>query len=75
MLHIDVYVATTEGAATNQFQEKFKPLLLDHLKDYKVILHEEEPSKVKADTLALSAVLRFPNDTMLHTSLLVEGKN
>lgn len=79
LLHIDVYVATTAGKATIEFQEKFKPLLLDYLKDYKVIFHEGEPLKVpeksRSEVIALSAVLRYPNDTMLHSSILVEGSN
>lgn len=61
------------------FENKFKPLLLEYLKDYKVIFHIEEPSKVpsksRAETLALSAVLRYPNETMLHTSMLIESNN
>ena len=44
-----------------------------------MIFHEDEPSKVpsqsRAQTLALSAVLRYPNETMLHKSILVESNN
>jgi hypothetical protein len=77
--HIDIYVASTEGTAAEMYKEKFKPSLTNYLQDYKLIFHEDAPSKVpqksKSDTLALSAVLRYPKETLLHTSILVESNN
>ena len=69
----------TEVSAENMYIEKFKPALINYLTDYKLVFHEETPSKVpqksKADTLAVSAVLRYPNEAMLHTSILVESNS
>ena len=61
------------------YKEIFKTRLVEYLKDYQLIFHEEEPIEValksRAETLAVSAILKFPNETMLHKSILIEGNN
>lgn len=59
------------------FEEKFLDNIVKYLDDYTVELHitSSKLMKSKAQTLAVSAVLRYENNTMLHCSVLVEGGN
>ena len=75
---INVYVTCTEGAAKESYENTFMPNFSKYLGDH-TIVYNVSSSKVKqnqrADTLAVSAVLSYPDHTMLHCSVLVEGKN
>jgi hypothetical protein len=61
------------------FESIFKPKLLQYLSKYQLNFHVSNPSvlpaKSRAETVAVSAVLKFENATMLHCSTLIEGNN
>lgn len=46
LIHIDVFVNMTQNRAKNLYEEDFKPRLIEYLKDYQLIFHEELPSQV-----------------------------
>ena len=74
---VDVYVNYTRpGPAEDFYLSSMLPKLKDdYLKPFNPMFHEEPskvPIKCKGHTIAISCVLRYANDTMLHTSILVE---
>ena len=74
---IDVYVNYTRPGPAEDFYKSsiFPKLSDDYLKSFSPSFHEEPftvSHKCKGHTIAISCVLRYANDTMLHTSILVE---
>ena len=81
---IVIYVKPSGAASQEYYQETFKPQLIktlvkmgkikkNQLEFVEEDIDENIPKQSKAQTLSVSAVLTYPNHTLLHCSALVES--
>lgn len=78
LIGIDIHVHTTSGEGKRIYDESFKPKLEGYLAEKPLTFHESEsqtPPKSRAATVAVTAVLRYSNATMLSCSVLIEGNS
>ena len=65
---------STSGEASLYYDKTFKQNLTNHLSGFCLRFVEGRTQKnSKAETLAVSAVLSYPSQTMLHCDVLIEG--
>lgn len=81
---IEIHTTYMEGNLQNYYLESFKPKLQEYLKELfkeqmKITFKEDESIKrgfkTKANTLNVTAFMRYENPTALAANVLIEGKD